>query len=81
LFAIVGDHPNRGDPDLFIDAMLLLDGSRLPDVGCEVTFAGREDNDHARQALARNVSATFLLGTPGVTQRRTNRSPGCDRTS
>jgi hypothetical protein len=31
LFAIAGDHPNRGDPDLFVDTMLLLDGSRLPD--------------------------------------------------
>ena len=30
LSAIGGDHPDRRDPDLLIDAMLLLDGLRLP---------------------------------------------------
>jgi hypothetical protein len=31
LFAVAGDHPDRRDPDLLVNAMLLLDGSRLPD--------------------------------------------------
>jgi hypothetical protein len=31
LAALGGDHADRRDPDLLVDAMLLLDGSRLPD--------------------------------------------------
>ena len=34
LFTVACDHPNRRDPDLLIDTMLLLDGSRLPDLDC-----------------------------------------------
>jgi hypothetical protein len=34
LSAIGRNHPDRSDPDLLVDAMLLLDGSRLrPRIG------------------------------------------------
>ena len=48
LFAVTGDHPDRRDPDLLVNAMLLLDGSRLPDSDADSTpQAGKKANTRA----------------------------------
>ena len=50
LFAVAGDHPDRRDPDLLVNAMLLLDGSRLPDSDADSTpQAGKKANTRAMQ--------------------------------
>ena len=48
LFTVAGDDPDRRDPDLLVDAMLLLDGSRLPDSDAVSTpQAGKKANTRA----------------------------------
>ena len=48
LFTVAGDDPDRRDPDLLVDAMLLLDGSRLPDSDADSTpQAGKKANTRA----------------------------------
>ncbi len=69
LFTVAGDHPNRRDPDLLVDAMLLLDGSRLPDSDADSTpQAGKKAN--TRTMLWRGLCRqTLLHGSPGIKLR------------
>ena len=74
LFTVAGDDPDRRDPDLLVDAMLLLDGSRLPDSDAGLTpQAGKKANTRAMEwhGLCRQ---TLLRGSPGI-KRRTESSP------
>jgi hypothetical protein len=74
LFAVAGDDPNRRDADLLVDAVLLLDGSRLPDSVADSTpQAGKKANTRTMQwhELCRQ---TLLRGSPGI-KRRTDSSP------
>jgi len=75
LFAVAGDYPDRGDPDLLVDTMLLLDGLLLPDSDAEsLRWPGRKRTPVPR--MARDVSATLLLGSSHGNKRRADGSPG-----
>jgi hypothetical protein len=75
LFTVAGDDPDRRDSDLLVDAMLLLDGSRLPDSNADSTpQAGKKANTRTMEwhELCRQ---TLLHGSPGK-KRQTDSSPG-----